>query len=410
MSLNRLTVAVLLTGVACRGFAQNLPSLLLNRNINATFSILAYDSAAREWGIAVATNNIYVGNSTIYITPGLGAFSIIAETEPAYAVNGFKALQKGRSVRQAIEDTRAGDSEWFNRQVSGIDARGNVYAFTGAALKYWQGYSSHIMGKGFVVMGNQLTDSVLVQMKNTFLHTQGTLAARLLQSLVAGQQAGGQLSGKQSAALVVKGEHNEWYNQVDLRVDNSKTPFEDLQRLLNYHYGRIRLNQAIYAIRAKDTSHGSTLLHEAEQMLEGWNGMYSKLALAYILLGDEQKPVSLVQKGLAENPQWKEYLPAFYCLHNHPEISSMLHVETFSLKDWCNAVNFMLEIDKSEDAIALAEKILRQYPDASYLYFLLAQGYLQQGNNVLAVKQLRHALQLDPDNVEAKALLRNVPG
>lgn len=409
MSLNRLTVALLLAGITSRGSAQNLPSLLLNRNINATFSILAYDSAAREWGIAVATNNIYVGNSTIYIRPGLGAFSVIAETEPAYAINGFKALQKGRTIRQAIEDTRVADSEWFNRQVSGIDSRGNVYAFTGTALQYWQGYSSHIMGKGFVVMGNQLADSVLVQMKNIFLHTPGTLAERLLKSLVAGQQAGGQLSGKQSAALVVKGEHNEWYNQVDLRVDNSKTPFEDLQRLLDYHYGRIRLNQAMYAIRAKDTSRGATLLHEAVRMLEGWNGIYPKIALAYILLGDEQTAVSLVRKGLAENPQWKEYLPAFYCLHDHPEIASLLHVETFSLKDWCNAVNFMLEINKSQDAIALAEKMLRQYPDASFLYYLLAQGYLQEGNNVLAAKQLRHALKLDPGNAEAKALLRDMP-
>lgn len=299
MSLNRLTVVLLLAGIISRGAAQNLPSLLLNRNINATFSILAYDSAAREWGIAVATNNIYVGNSTIYIRPGLGAFSIIAETEPAYAVNGFKALQKGRTIRQAIEDTRMVDSEWFNRQVSGIDSRSNVYAFTGAALQYWQGFSSHIMGKGFVVMGNQLADSVLIQMKNTFMHTPGTLAERLLKSLVAGQQAGGQLSVKQSAALVVKEEHNEWYNQLDLRVDNSKTPFEDLQRLLDYHYGRIRLNQAIYAIRAKDTSRGATLLHQAGQMLEGWNGIYPKIALAYILLGNEQTAVSLVLKGLA---------------------------------------------------------------------------------------------------------------
>lgn len=69
----------------------------------------------------------------------------------------------------------------------------------------------------------------------------------------------------------------------------------------------------------------------------------------------------------------------------------------------------MLVINKSQDAVALAEKMLRQYPDASFLYYLLAQGYLQQGNNVLAAKHLRYALKLDPGNAEAKALLRNMP-
>jgi len=64
--------------------SQNLPSLLTEKNINSTFSILAYDEIAEEWGIAVATNNIYVGNSTIYIEPNIGAFSVIASTEPKY--------------------------------------------------------------------------------------------------------------------------------------------------------------------------------------------------------------------------------------------------------------------------------------------------------------------------------------
>ncbi len=74
----KILAALLFSTITACSFAQNLPSLLTGRNINATFSITAYDSAAQEWGIAVATNNIYVGNSTVYITPGLGAFSVIA--------------------------------------------------------------------------------------------------------------------------------------------------------------------------------------------------------------------------------------------------------------------------------------------------------------------------------------------
>src|ERR1700742_572759 len=102
-------ILILLTAanIGHRGHAQNLPSLLTGKNIYSTFSITAYDSAAQEWGIAVATNNIYVGSSTVYVHPGLGAFSIIAETEPAYAHNGFDQLQQGKSIRTAIEYTMA---------------------------------------------------------------------------------------------------------------------------------------------------------------------------------------------------------------------------------------------------------------------------------------------------------------
>jgi len=389
-------------------YSQNLPSLLLNRNINSTFSILAYDSPAKEWGIAVATNNIYVGNSTIYIQPGVGAFSVIAETEPSYAINGFQELQKGKSIQQAIEFTKQKDKEWYNRQVSGIDAKGNVYAFTGAALKYWQGTSTHILGKGFVVMGNQLADSVLIKMKDTYQNSSGTLAERLLKSLIAGQSAGGQITGKQSAALVVKGSNNEWYNQIDLRVDNSKSPFDDLQKLLNYHYGRIRLNQAVYAIKMMNKTHGEDLVHQSEKMLDGWNGIYGKIAMAYILLGDEQKAVSVIQKAMAENSQWKENLPAFYCLHNHLEISGLINENSFTLKDWCNAIDFMIEINRNQVAINLAEKVVKKYPSSSFVYYLSGKAYSQEGNKQFAIKNITTALKLDPDNAEANALLKEL--
>src|SRR6186713_3220099 len=115
--------------------AQNLPSLVSGKNINATFSILAYDREAGEWGIAVATNNIYVGNSTVYIEPGLGAFSVIAETEPVYALEGFEQLRQGKTIREAIEYTAGLDSDVGLRQVSGIDSIGRVYAFTGSSWK-----------------------------------------------------------------------------------------------------------------------------------------------------------------------------------------------------------------------------------------------------------------------------------
>jgi len=233
MPIKSLICLFCVLGLSVYSRAQNLPSLILNRNINSTFSIIAFDPQTQEWGIAVATNNIYVGNSTCYIQPGVGAFSVIAETEPMYAYNGFEQLKENKTIEQAIQFTRLKDTLADYRQVSGIDAKGNVYAFTGSSLKYWKGKSTHLIGKHYVVMGNQLAPNVLHDMASAFEHTEGTLAVRLLKALAAGEKAGGQISGKQSAALLVKGSHNEWFNQIDLRVDHSRDPFADLQKLLN---------------------------------------------------------------------------------------------------------------------------------------------------------------------------------
>jgi uncharacterized Ntn-hydrolase superfamily protein len=390
------------------GNAQNLPSLLLNKNINSTFSIMGYDKATREWGIAVATNNIYVGNSTVYIEPGVGAFSVIAETEPLYAMNGFDQLKKGNSIEQAIRFTMETDKEFYNRQVAGIDAQGNVYAFTGKALKYWQGNSTHKTGNGYVVMGNQLADSVLSNMAAVYERSTGTLAERLLKSLIAGQKAGGQITGKQSAALKVMGSNNEWFNQIDLRTDNSKTPFEDLQKLLNYHYGRIRINQSIFAFKMMNKKRGEDLLHEAEQLLSGWNGIYSKIAMAYILGGNEAKAIAIIKRAMAENPQWKENLPAFYCLYQHPEISKLKSERSFTIKDWNNAVNLMIELNKTKQAIDLATNVIKKYPSSSFTYYLLAKAYTQNGSKQLAQTNVEIALQLDGENAEAQELLKEL--
>lgn len=293
----------------CR--SQNLQSTLLNKDINATFSILAYDSINKEWGIAVATNNIYVGNSTVYIRPGVGAFSVIAETEPAYAYNGFEQLEKGSSIMDAIEFTKRKDEEWYNRQVSGIDANGNVYAFTGSALNYWQGMAGSISEDGFVVMGNQLADSVLIKMKETYQKATGTLAERLLKSLIAGQNAGGQLTGKQSAALVVKGTNNEWYNQIDLRVDNSKTPFTDLKRLLDYHYGRIQLNRAVFALKNGNKKRGEELLRKRKSYWKVGTECIPNLQWHIFYLERKKKRSPLFKKRFLKTPNGRKIFQHF---------------------------------------------------------------------------------------------------
>ncbi len=389
-------------------YGQNLPSLLTERNINSTFSILAYDENAKEWGIAVATNNIYVGNSTIYIQPELGAFTVIAETEPRYALEGFEKLKEGKSIEQAITEVKENDNGSNYRQISGIDANGKVYAFTGKSLKYWNGNASELLGENYVVMGNQLADDVLSEMSKTYENSKGTLAQRLLKSLVAGQNAGGQISGKQSAAVVVKGTNNEWYNQIDLRVDNSKKPIEELQTLMDYHYGRIRLNQALYAIREGNSKRAKQKLTEAESMLDGWTGMYSKIAGANVIIGNDDAAVQWIKKGLGENPNWVVNLPAFYFLHNHPEMKSVIQPDSFNTKDWASAIGMLSNLGRELEAIELAKELMNKNIDSSYLSYLLGRSYFYEKEQDNAVTYLEKALKMDKDNIEAQSLLDRI--
>ncbi len=394
--------------LAISGYSQNLPSLLTDKNINATFSILAYDKKAKEYGIAVATNNIYVGNSTVYIDPAIGAFSVIAETEPLYAIEGFKNLKAGKSIKQAILEVKENDKGSYYRQVSGMDVEGNVYAFTGESLKYWNGEASEVLGENFVVIGNQLDREVLSQMSKAFKNTEGTLAERLLQSLIAGQNAGGQISGKQSAAIVVKGADNAWYNQIDLRVDNSKKPIKELQILMNYHYGRIRLNQALYAHREGNIKRAKRKLLEAESMLDGWDGIYTRIAKTNFILGDEDKAIKWIKKGLSENPKWSVNIPAFYFLRNNPEMKSIIKPDSFNINDWENAIQMLSSLGRELEVITLAQELLDKKIESSYLNFLLGRSYFYEKEEDRAIGFLEKALILDKENIEARILLSKI--
>ncbi|SEK28681.1 Uncharacterized conserved protein, Ntn-hydrolase superfamily [Aquimarina amphilecti] len=399
---------ILLLLISVSGYSQNLPSLLTDKNINATFSILAYDKNTQEFGIGVATNNIYVGNSTVYIDPAVGAFSVIAETEPLYAIEGFKKLKAGKSIKQAILEIKEKDNEANYRQVSGIDLKGNIYAFTGESLKYWNGRASEILGEDYVVMGNQLDDEVLLQMSNTFKNSKGTLGERLLQSLVAGQNAGGQISGKQSAAVVIKGVNNEWYNQIDLRVDNSKNPIKELQTLMNYHYGRIRLNQSLYAHRKGNIKRAEQKLLEAESMLDGWDGIYSRIAKANYLIRSEEDAIGWIKKGLEENPKWRVNVPAFYFLHNNPKMESIIKPDLFNINDWENAMQMLSSLGRELEVIELAHRLINKNIESSYLNFLLGRSYFYEKETDKAIKYLEKALFLDKANFEAKVLLSKI--
>jgi uncharacterized Ntn-hydrolase superfamily protein len=193
-----------------------------------TWSIIARDSATGHFGIAVATRFFAVGARVPHIAAGVGAIATQALVNPYYGIDGLKLLRGGKSPREIIDALKATDSGHASRQLHIMDAAGHVAAYTGADCVDWCG---HIEGKGFSIAGNMLAGaSVLNDTGATYVANKKLpFAQRLIAAMHAGEAAGGDKRGKQSAALLIHGDE-EW-SALDLRVDDHTDPLSELERL-----------------------------------------------------------------------------------------------------------------------------------------------------------------------------------
>jgi uncharacterized Ntn-hydrolase superfamily protein len=198
-----------------------------------TFSIVGYDPIEKEWGIAVQSKFLGVGAVVPWAKAGAGAVATQSYANTAYGPKGLELMAQGKSAQETLELLLADDPDKEMRQVGLIDANGNSATFTGSACYNWAG---GITGPNFAAQGNILVDEKTVQaMADVFQKTEGTLAEKLLAALDAGQEAGGDSRGQQSAALyVVKdkggyGSYNDRY--IDLRVDDHSAPIKELIRI-----------------------------------------------------------------------------------------------------------------------------------------------------------------------------------
>jgi uncharacterized Ntn-hydrolase superfamily protein len=202
----------------------------------STFSIVAADPEAGEVGVAVQSKYFAVGAVVPWATVGVGAVATQAAVVAAYGPRVLASLREGATPVAALEQALADDEERETRQLGVVTADGRAAAFTGSECNDWAG---HETGDGFAVQGNILTGpGVVAEMVRGFRETAGTLADRLVASLEAGQAAGGDRRGQQSAAVVVervggRDQGREGIDRVvDLRVDDHEQPIAELRRLL----------------------------------------------------------------------------------------------------------------------------------------------------------------------------------
>lgn len=199
-----------------------------------TFSIVGFDEKTGELGVAVASKFLAVGAVVPFAKAGVGAIATQSLANLSYGVEGLELLEKGMSPVEVIEKLTANDEGEAWRQVGIVDAQGQSATFTGDDCYSWAGGAA---GKNYAAQGNILvSQQVVEQMEATFEQTEGTLAERLLAALMAGDAAGGDSRGRQSAALLIVKEGGSYggYTDryIDLRVDDHEDPVQEIGRLL----------------------------------------------------------------------------------------------------------------------------------------------------------------------------------
>jgi len=202
-----------------------------------TFSIVAFDPKTKDLGVAVESKFPAVGNAVPFAEAGVGAIATQSYANTTYGPRGLALLRRRLGPTKAVVELTSKDKERAKRQVGIVDARGRAASYTGYECNPWAG---HIVGRGYACQGNILAgEGVVTGMARAFESTVGDLPVKLLAALVAGQDAGGDRRGQQSAALLVVrkaggygGFNDRW---IDLRVDDHPRPISELVRIFNLY-------------------------------------------------------------------------------------------------------------------------------------------------------------------------------
>lgn len=302
-----LTLIVSTPGVS--GIASDKPVVPL-RPVH-TFSIVARDPATGELGVAVQSHWFSVGSIVAWAEAGIGAVATQSFVDPSYGKNGLDMMRAGKSAPDTLKELLEKDEGREVRQVAMIDAQGRVEAWTG---KNDIQAAGHIVGKDFSVQANlMLNDKIWPAMARAFENTKGDLADRMLAALDAAQAAGGDIRGRQSAALIVvtgKPSGLAWKDRTfDLRVDDSPEPLVELRRLVKLQRAYNHMNAGDLAVEKKDNEGALREYGAAEKLVPDSAEMIYWHAVALVNMGRVEESLPLFRKVFAMDPNWITLTP-----------------------------------------------------------------------------------------------------
>lgn len=308
-----------------------------------TFSIVARDPATGQMGVAVQSHWFSVGSIVSWAEPGVGAVATQSFVDPSYGPLALGLMRAGKSAPEALEALLNADPGNDVRQVAVVDSQGRVAVWTGGkdiqAAGHFAGppatsvpasavSASNPKGSGMLSIGTgfsteanlMLNDKVWPAMAKAFQEAKGDLAERLLTALDAAQAVGGDIRGRQSAALIVvsgKREDKPWERIFDVRVDDHPQPLEELRRLVALQRAYNHMNAGDAAVERKDNKTALIEYSEAERIASATPGVLpSRLAemiywhaVALVNMGRVDESLPLFRKAFAIEGNWATLTP-----------------------------------------------------------------------------------------------------
>jgi uncharacterized Ntn-hydrolase superfamily protein len=279
----------------------------LAHHAHATFSIVARDPQTGELGIAVASRFFSVGSVVPYLDSKAGAVATQANANVTYGPRGLELFARGATAEEVLKVLVRNDPNASSRQVGLVGRDGTSATYTGPDCNPWAGGRS---GANYAVQGNILAgEAVVVAMEKAFLETKGTLARRIYTALVAGETAGGDSRGKQSASIIVVKEGAGFNGgndrAIDIRVDDHPEPFQELGRLLDYAEMNYAWNEGWTAFTQK--RYAEALVAQERAALVGAKvpEVIYDLAVIRLAAGKRAEALEALERALQMNPKLK---------------------------------------------------------------------------------------------------------
>lgn len=303
----------------------------------ATYSIVARDSVTGQLGVAVQSHWFSVGALVPWAKAGVGAVATQSFVEASYGPLGLELMRLGRSAQQALAALAATDEGRDVRQVAMVDARGRVAAHTGENCIFAAG---HHTGAQYSVQANLMENpTVWDAMARAYENAEGDLAERLLAALEAAETEGGDIRGRQSAALLIVGGEptgRPWRDRLfDLRVEDHPQPVAELRRLVDLQRAYLKLNEGDEAWTAGDPE-GALAAYRAALSLvpdaatNGETAFWVGITLAGG--GDPEGALPFLQRAYARDPRWAELVGRLPAAGLLPEDPALIDVLTTGMK------------------------------------------------------------------------------
>ena len=307
-----MMIIVLLMGSLLQSLlADTLVTELSHSRPVHTYSIVARDPDSGQMGVAVQSHWFSIGSLVPWAEAGVGVVATQSFIDVRYGASGLDLMRSGWNAPQALDAIRKADANSAVRQVAMIDVHGNVAVHTG---KKCIQYAGHATGDNFSVQANlMLNDNVWVAMAQTYHNTSGALEERLLKVLEAAQATGGDLRGKQSAAMIVvaaKSTGRPWKDRIiDLHVEDHPAPLQELRRLMKIRKAYRHMNRGDHAFEQNHVQKAVNEYGAAQALFPENPEMKFWLAVSLVNAGRVDNALPIFKRVFNQDKNWHLLVP-----------------------------------------------------------------------------------------------------